>query len=77
MTANICITATKLMTVLEAILKIKQDREAQNRYPTYALLKEIYALVPAFIANEELEQLIADGVVRIGETVNHEYVELK
>ena len=65
------------MTLLEAILKIKQDREAENRYPTYALLKEIYKLVPAFIAHEEIEKLIADGVVRIGETVNHKYVELK
>ena len=64
------------MTVLEAILKIKQSRESMNRYPTYALLKEIYAIVPAFIAHDEIEQLVADGVVKIGETVNNNYVEL-
>jgi len=64
------------MTALEAILKIKQSREAMNLYPPHPLLKEIYALVPAFIAHDEIEQLVADGVVRIGETVNDNYVEL-
>ena len=64
------------MTTLEAILKISKEKDDANRYPTYALLKEIYALVPAFIAHDEIEQLVADGVVRIGQTVNNTYVEL-
>ena len=64
------------MTALEAILKIKQQKEDENKLHTFALLREIYALVPVFIAHDEIEQLVADGVVRIGETVNDTYVEL-
>ena len=63
------------MTVLEAIIYIKEKKQKENRFPTHAMLKEIYELVPPIVAQDEIEQLIADGVIRIGETVNSKYVE--
>lgn len=63
------------MTVLEAIIYIKEKKQKENRLPTHAMLKEIYELIPPIVAQDEIEKLIADGVIRIGETVNSKYVE--
>lgn len=63
------------MTALEAIEMISKKKELENKYPAFALRTELLDVIPSFILDIELQELLSEGKIRKGETVNHVYYE--
>jgi hypothetical protein len=62
--------------LIEIIKKIQARKQGQNKFPAYALKNEIW--IELFHQMEiELELLWHDGKISSGESVNHQYFEIR
>jgi len=59
---------------LELIREIELEKWLAKRRPAHALVHEVTERRPEAV--EELQQLEKDGVIRIGDTINHRYIEI-
>lgn len=65
------------MNTIEAIIKITKEKRDNNIFPEHPLMCEICKLVPPFIVNLEIEELLENEIVEMGDTINDKYVRLR
>lgn len=71
------------MKIIEIINKIEAEKKERNTYPHYALVFEVmqiaYKHFPAGtgeIVKQELEELQKQGVIKLGQTINDNYITI-
>lgn len=70
------------MKTIEIIYQIIREKEAKNKSPTYALLREVLNIAASYNYSREtvlkdLKDLIRDEKIEIGKTINDKYIAIK
>jgi len=71
------------MTAIEIINQIEADKKARKVEPTHALIREVeniayqvHGVFAKHIIISELDRLIRDRVIIIGDTINDKYITI-
>lgn len=62
--------------ILNAIKFIESRKKDKNKYPTYALRQELMYVVQKGM-NKALDELEAEGKIKIGDALNDKYYEIR
>ncbi len=71
------------MTIIEIINQIEADKKKRKVAPTHARLREVLNMAAQYypicvneIVSAELEELVKQNVISIGDTINDKYIRI-